>query len=802
MNEIPAGFPEAAPWSLFAGAFGRGSIWAAIVFFVIAAVMMVAAKKTTALEKVGVVSFVIGCLSLISSFGALALLFVKDQFQYAYVWEHSDTTTSLAYKIASVWTAQEGSFLLWGVGSAVFGLLALAGTGPYRRGYVGFYGAFLATLGGILAYETPFKIMPQLIAHGKTFVVPDGNGMVPSLQNYWVIIHPPVIFLGFGSLSLLAAYAVAAMLRGDATEWVSRVRPWVLLSTAVLGLGIAMGGLWAYETQGWGGFWAWDPVENVSFVPWLFVVTLAHGLIVQTSRKKWAASNLWLGGIPFLTFVYGTYLTRSGLLDKVSNHSFATMDDNARGILKIFLIASIVLFSLLFWVRGRETARIASAEAVEDETGMNRENLYRYGMLMLGLMSVVIGLGMSWPVITALRGGQGSAIKEPLYHLVMVWFFLPVMLFMGLTPFVSWRKMEIPVLRERLFGVTCVSIGLTGVIHLILLSTPLGVRPEAGATVDAPFGRAVPLTLWMLVLLFSVVFVIVANLWRVTEIVRRSTLGAGGFIAHLGVATLLGGLILSRGYERKAMLVVRDGHPESALGYTVAYKGMSSKDFFDRDRKVEFDITGPRGEKFVSRPGHYMYRAGDDTKDQVWPSIERFPTHDVYVSMSPPIVSVTEKPMVMKPGDSQDVDGTLVEYLKFTREGEVGQMGTKFGAQVRLTVTDKDHERHQYLAHPTLTMSQEGLKPSIESIGPDFNIAIAGMMNAADKSIPLMLMFSPPLYQIELYEKPFTGLVWLGTGILTLGGLMSAFSRRRVTAARRQTAPSQRNDAPLPASQG
>jgi cytochrome c-type biogenesis protein CcmF len=801
MNEIPAGVPEAAPWSMFAGALGRGSVLAAVVFFVLAALAMVVARKDSRLEKAGAVSFVLGCLSLFTAFGSLALLFVRNQFQYQYVWGHSDTTTSIAYKIASVWTAQEGSFLLWGCGSAVFALLALAGTGIYRRGFVGVYSLFLASLGGILAYETPFKIIPQLVAHGKTFVPPEGNGMVPSLQNYWVIIHPPVIFLGFGSLAVLAAYAVAAMLNGDAEDWVARVRPWALVSTAILGLGICMGGLWAYETQGWGGFWAWDPVENVSFVPWLFVVTLAHGLIVQATRRKWAGTNLFLGGVPFLLFVYGTYLTRSGLLDKVSNHSFATMDDHARGILKIFLIASIVLFGGLYWLRGREAARVASAHTQPDEAGLSREGFYRYGMLLIGLMSAVIALGMSWPVITAARGGEGSAIKEPVYHLVVTWFFLPLMVLMATAPFVSWRKMEGVALRERLFGVVCISIGLTGMLHLFLLSTPFGVRPEAGAMVAAPFGRAVPLALWMLVLLFSVVFVLVANVWRVGELVKRSPMGVGGFVSHLGLAVLMGGLILSRGYERKAILMIRDGHPESAMGYTVAYRGMSTTDFYDRERKVEFDVTGPRGERFVSRPGHYRYQAGQEIKDQVWPSIERFPTHDVYLAMSPPIVFATEEPIPLKPGETKDVAGSMLEYVESTRQGEFGQMGTKFGAKVRLTETDANGERRQYLANPTVELSQDGLQPSIAQIGPNFKVALVGPVNPADKSVQVALMFSPPVYQVELYEKPFTGLVWLGTGILTLGGMLSAFARRRVVAARRKATTPQRNDAPIPAPQ-
>ena len=797
MNDAPAGIPVAAPWSLFAGALGRGCVVGAIVLFLLAAVAMVRPGR---FEKAGVAAFVLGCLSLFTAFGALALLFVKDQFQYAYVWQHSGTETSLPYKIASVWTAQEGSFLLWAVCSAVFSLLALRGTGPYRRGFVGVNAAFLAVLGGILARETPFKVMKEVVFHGKTYVPPTGNGMVPSLQNYWVIIHPPTIFLGFGCLAVLAAYAFAAMLHRDATGWIPRVRPWALVNTAILGLGISMGGLWAYETQGWGGFWAWDPVENVSFVPWLFVVTFVHGIIVQTARGKWTGTNLFLGGMPFLLFVYGTYLTRSGLLDGISNHSFAKMDEGARGILLWFFLATVATFAGALFFRGRPLARLAQAQA--DEPGASRENVYRYGMLFLGLLAIVIALGMSWPIVTVklLHYDKGSAVEEHLYHLVVVWFFLPLMALMAVGPFVSWRTMAGSVLRERLFGVLCVSIGLTGLIHLALLSTPFGVHPEAGATVAAPFGLRAPLALWMLVLLFSVVFVIVANVWRVTEIVRRSAMGIGGFVAHLGLAVLLGGLILSRGYERKEAITVRQGSPVTALGYTVAYKGIEGKSLVDRDRKVEFDVTTPQGGHFVARPGHYQYGDPAEPKDQIWPHIERFATHDVYLSVAPAVVFATEKPLDLKPGESRDIGGAIVEFVASTRKGEFGAEGTEFGAQVRLTETGEDGERHQYAANPTLQLSQGQLVPSLVDIGPNFKVAMT-RMDAATKGVEIALLFSPPLYPIEIYEKPFTGLVWLGTGILTLGGAMAAFSRRRVVARQRRTAPSPRSDAPLPAPQ-
>src|SRR5262249_32064476 len=160
-------------------------------------------------------------------------------------------------------------------------------SGMYRRWFTVSASVFLATVAGILCYETPFNVLPEAIAHGKTFVSEHGGGMTPSLQNYWVVIHPPTIFSGFGTLAIFFAMAGAALLEKNAQDWIKIIRPWALLSIAILGVGICMGGLWAYETQGWGGFWAWDPVENASFIPWLFMVVLAHGIIVQTTRNKW-----------------------------------------------------------------------------------------------------------------------------------------------------------------------------------------------------------------------------------------------------------------------------------------------------------------------------------------------------------------------------------------------------------------------------------------------------------------------------------------------------------------------------------
>ena len=204
--------------------------------------------------------------------------------------------------------------------------------------------------------------------------------MTPALQNYWVAIHPPTIFSGFGLLIVPFALGVAGLFRRDLVGWASAARPFVLWGVAILGLGISMGGLWAYETQGWGGFWAWDPVENVSLVPWLFLVALSHGLIVQARTSRGLFMTALLAGVPFLSFVYGTFLTRSGLLDKVSNHSFASMDGSALQVLR-GMLAALVVGYIAYSIAASRLAKKTVLAPVEPQAGPRDGLRARAGLL-------------------------------------------------------------------------------------------------------------------------------------------------------------------------------------------------------------------------------------------------------------------------------------------------------------------------------------------------------------------------------------------------------------------------------------
>lgn len=764
----PIDLPLAPQWSLWVGMLGRGLIVASIVSFVLslAASFLRPGKLSTG-------AFVAGCFSLLGSFVTLATLFVADRFEFLYVYQHAQRDNEAYYKIAGIWSGQQGSFLLWACCSAVFGLLALRGTGDYRRWFVATYSAFLGSVAGILAYETPFGL--QLI-HGKAYVPPDGVGLVPSLQNYWVVIHPPTIFLGFGLLTVLFAYAVAALVSTSYDDWAPRARPWSILSIVLLGLGLCMGGFWAYETLGWGGFWKWDPVENVSFVPWCLTVALTHGLIVQVTRRKWMISNLLLAGLPFLSFVYGTFLTRAGFLDGVSVHSFAQMDRTAHKVLLGFCLTSVIGFASLW------TLRAVKSRSAHPKVGWNdREQAYRMGNILLVLMALATAIGTSVPLFQVMSNQPAKVVEEPVYHGVLVWFMVPILVLMAVGPFLAWRKLTLRELAARLTNILSLTLGVVGFTVLAMKHPTYGIQHDPSERVATPFGP-VPAFPWITGLFGLCAFVVVANSWRLVELWKRSKPSAGAFLSHCGVAIAMAGLIVSRGLERKQEVLLQEGVPSSALEYFLTFKKLGDQ-LFDKDNKAEFEVAGRGGEKFVARPGLYYTQQGQEVKPMVWPHIERRFTHDLYFTLHPPSFEAGE-PLTLKPGETRDYevpDFALNRMLKYKihfdkldRTGEAGASGTRFVAILRFT----DEEGHVTTVAPHMELAEEGVQQPPALLNADYFVRLE-RMEASDKSIEIQMGFTKPLYPIEFYYKPLTGLVWLGTGILTLGGLTSAFARRR-----------------------
>ncbi len=782
---------DAPAWGNILGAVGRYSIILALVGFVLT--LLFSIKDFPKLRRV---SFGVGCLSVIFAFGTLLTLFIAKQYQFKYVAEHSEAVNPLIYKISALWTGQQGSFLLWAFWSAVCAGLTFRRAQTLERGYTAVWALVLGLLAGILTRETPFQVIQEAITSKGVLKMPfDGNGMVPSLQNYWNNIHPPVVFLGFASLAIPYCYALAGVLHKDSTEWIKLARGPVIFGMTILGVGISLGGLWAYETLNWGGFWGWDPVENVSLVPWLFLVALSHGIIIQTTRHKWISTNVLLGGLPFIAFVYGTFLTRSGLLDKVSNHSFAQMEGGALQILRGGMMALIIAFVAAFVVTLR---RQPQTEDRKPETGVNRETFYQMGMLSLCLMGCVIALGMSWPVITALRGGEGARVEEAVYHRALIWFFIPIMIGLAVGPIASWKRENLKALTGRLITLFSISIAVVGTLLIVFKNEKIGVRLTPGATLHTPIqGFDLPLVPAMAGIMFLAIFPAITNLWRAIELSKRSKLGIGPFVSHFGICVLLGGLLISRGFEREASLDVYVDKPAEGIGYKVAYKEYDLDRRNDRENRVKFTVTDPDGREFEIAPTLYYYQMGgpeSPEQAQVWPYIVQSFSHDLNIAMGEPVMELFKPAMNIKPGETKTQNNVTIKHLKSTNNGKFGQAGAEFGVLLEISYKDKD-EIKKFTVNPTLKLTDGGLQPTLHPAG-DVQVALESM-NANDKSVNVQLYLNPPFFPIKLFYKPLTSLVWLGTGIFLIGGLMSAAYRRI-----KRSAIIEDTNAPVPATEG
>jgi len=709
------------------------------------------------------------------TFACLATLFLTDQFQYKYVFAHSEKVVELQYKVAAIWSGQEGSFLLWAVCSALFGLAAAPRTGKYRTAFTIPYALFLAALAGILSYESPFKLER---IDGQLLVPPSGVGLSPSLLNYWVTIHPPTIFLGFGSLTVLFCWAIAALAKRDLDSWIRPIRPWVLVSLTLVGLGLCMGGFWAYETLGWGGFWAWDPVENVSFVPWVLLAALTHGIFVQVAKKKWHWINVLLAASPFLAFGYGTFLTRSGFLSEASVHSFAQMDRSALWLLVGVVSASFIGLGA-FWIpgvlRARRTPAPTAIEAAEKlGVKVDRSAAYAAGMWLLAGLAVATGIGMSVPFIMGVLGRPTKVVEEGLYHQVLVWFFIPIILLMAAGPFISWRKMGVGAVLGRLANILAISLGLLGLCMLWAKLPISGWRIDPERTLGTPFG-AWDRAGWGFVLTGLCLFAIVANVWRMIQLWRVALPALGGYVMHLGVAVSMLGLIVSRGFERSERYAIQEGSPGVGMGYEITSIKPEKMDLLSRKNTLPFRVVGPR-EDFVARPGlYYIQRPNAAPEPMVWPYVKGFGWYDLYFTLHPLVFEATEG-VTLKPNEQRLIGQSLLTYKGLRREGEPGQAGTKFYADVTL-----ETPQGTFTGSPALVLGgTEGLQIENASLGPDFYVTFSDPpMDAATQSATIQLLYVHPVMPVELFFKPLTILVWLGAGMMTLGGLIAAWYRRR-----------------------
>jgi cytochrome c-type biogenesis protein CcmF len=763
-------FPLAPPWGIALGWVGKALVFWGMAFFAGAAILSAWKDRQ---NWVGRLLFA-GGLCVVAAMGTLVALLLGQQYQYLYVFNNTTRDMPTLYRLSAAWAAQEGSFLLWTLTSAVFTVLAWRRVGGLRRWYSVLASVFLVAMLAIVAYESPFKIPAELVdSRGRIHMPPTGTGLNPVLENYWMAIHPWVIFIGFGSLLALFAWAGAGAIARE-TSWQRPIRPWALFSMTALGTGLVMGGLWAYETLGWGGFWAWDPVENVSLVPFLATAALVHSLYLAANRGLAVRWNFVAAMLPFVSFAYGTYLTRSGALANVSVHSFAKMTEGAHGVLAGLVIGAVLCFVVLSVLSFRGVRTSAAKGPGPRGWGMFA------GICLLYLIALFAGLGMSKPFFSAVVGQNASVVGEEVYNRFAAIPYLFLMVGMAIAPFLGWKRTR-PERLSQVANVTLVSVLLFGVIAMGLVFAGLTADPMEPAgrkTLLETMSDRPQLALFFL-LIFATTFAVVGNLWRMIERLRARSGGWATFLTHVGVSLLMLGLVVSRAFEKTASGVITPSHPQQLVVGPAAYLAMlermpTHEEVFDSNCRIPIRLAS-LSEGFgswVAQPVFFyepmaaMLRG--ELRPVTRPYIRRSFLYDLYLAIGEPSRAF-QGSFSLKPGETRSLENgqIQVKYVASTREGEPGQPGAKFGVELLITYEGQTHR-----AQPTIELTGNGMENVGANVGTDF-VAYLERLDAASGEATIRMDFQEPYMFTQLFFKPLTGLVWMGAGILTLGGLLS-----------------------------
>ncbi len=507
--------------------------------------------------RIGQVAYLIKSLSAFSAIAIIFYLMINQYYEYEYVQAHVAEELPFKYIFTAFWEGQQGSFLLWIFWHAVLGMLLMRWAKDWEAPTMAVLAsiqAFLLSmiLGIYLTPDfrlgvTPFALLREvegmaelpLFANANYVDLIRGKGLNPLLQNYWMLIHPPTLFLGFASTTIPFAYAVAGFWTGRYQAWLKPVMPWSLFSVAILGTGILMGGAWAYEALSFGGYWAWDPVENASFVPWLILVAGVHMNLVAKSTGHSIKGTYVFYILTFLFILYSTFLTRSGILGDSSVHAFTEMGLEWQLVL---FMGFYVLMSGIQYFRHRKKVPVP----IKEEALSAREFWMFLGSLVLLFSAGLITFTTSLPVINKLMDVYGSLVgqdvsgwhmaspEDPIahYNKYQLWISLFVGLLSGATQFLIYKEKNWALRKTKFWRSMGISLASAAVFTFLL---SLWINTNG---------------LVYVALIFSATFAISANVLYLITVLKLKLKSAAAVIAHVGFGLMILG-ILASGLNKK-----------------------------------------------------------------------------------------------------------------------------------------------------------------------------------------------------------------------------------------------------------
>ena len=489
----------------------------------------------------------------------LEIAYLRSDFSFKLVAENSSTDTPTFYKLTAMWSSQEGSLLLWAFLLSLYSSVVLFATRHRHREVVPYATAVLGTIATfflgliVVAGENPFQTLAQPPA--------EGNGLNPLLRHPEMMIHPPMLYSGYVGFAIPFAFAVGALIaRRTNADWIRSTRRFALIAWTFLGCGILLGALWSYSELGWGGYWAWDPVENAALMPWLVGAAFLHSIMVQEKRGMLKVWNVSLIAGTFVLSLLGTFLVRSGVLDSI--HAFGASTLGAPFLTFIGIVAA---GSVLLIVWRRDTLR---SEAKIDSL-LSREAFFLLNNLVLVALCVVVFWGTYFPLISEILSGTKRSVGPPFFDRVTTPLALALVLLAGIGPVIAWRRAT-PANLRRLFAIPVA-------VTVAALAALLGLTNVS---------RSVP-SLVMFTLISFVLTVVAqefvrgtrarrvmtAEQWPVAlvQLVARNRRRHGGYIVHAGIALVLLGIAASSAFATQKDVRLQVGQTTRIAGYTFRY---------------------------------------------------------------------------------------------------------------------------------------------------------------------------------------------------------------------------------------
>jgi cytochrome c-type biogenesis protein CcmF len=750
-------------------------------------------KKTDEYLQLARFSFHGAAVTVFMSAALLLYFILTHQFQYSYVWNYSSTDLPLHLLISTFYAGQEGSFHLWALYTAIIGIVLMSYS--QRRGWetevMAVFSLVFTFLLGMLVVKNPYmyvwETFPKDLVHTgaisntvENFVWLDqakgiwaqfpseGKGLNPLLQNYWMAIHPQILFAGFTSMSVPFIFAIAGLMRREYQSWIAIAKPWTVFGSAALGMGIILGGYWAYETLGWGGYWGWDPVENSSLIPWLICIASLHTIMSQRKMGTFVRTNFVLSILGFVLVLYSTFLTRSGVLGETSVHSFVDPGMWAYWILLIvMLLFAGIGFGLLI-VRMKEMPKVPVEQSM-----FSREFAIFLGASALVIVAVVILVGTSSPIITNILSGKQSAVDISYYTKTTLPFGIVIALLMGIGQMLWWQNSHAKSFFENIRVSLLLTVLFTG------STIYLGVQDIA-----------------MIIFIFAASFALFVNLIVGFRVMKGSPKYAGGSVAHIGMALMFIGFVTSARYDDKQTVSLEEGKPVEVLNdYKLTYLGYQP---IEREQ-FAFNVKIEKGtDADIISPVMYFSKFTEGLVRN--PDILNKLTQDFYIAPLSLETSEEEKKsetVVFLKNETKEIEGMKVTFLDYNfNDEDKGKMVTGENGEVTIGVNleiEKDGVKER--VSPMMKMMAGGMGGN----GPEFipasftgssvEFRIGKIMpdreNKENSRVEIVVnntasVSSEPKKDtlvVEASVKPFIILVWIGTAALFIGFMMTIIRR-------------------------